>query len=70
MVQSIERPWLRRLLTAACAVIPVLVGVARLYRGAHHISDVVAGLLNGMVCALLAYHWLRHRARREVTARA
>jgi undecaprenyl-diphosphatase len=70
MAQSIERRWLRRLVTGGCAVVPVLVGVARLYRGAHHISDVVAGMLNGLVCALLAYHWWRHRARREVTARA
>ena len=36
----IERPWLRRLLMTLCAVVPFLVGIARLYRGAHHISDV------------------------------
>ncbi|MEU3204630.1 diacylglycerol kinase family protein [Streptomyces cyaneofuscatus] len=28
-------------------LIPLLVGLARLYRGMHHPSDVVAGLLNG-----------------------
>jgi membrane-associated phospholipid phosphatase len=70
MAQSIERPWLRRLVTGACAVIPLLVGVARLYRGAHHISDVLAGMLNGLVCALLAYQWWRHRAQRVVAAGA
>jgi undecaprenyl-diphosphatase len=63
----IERSWLRRLLMGLCAVVPFLVGVARLYRGAHHISDVVAGLLNGVVCAVLAYQWYRHRSRAEGT---
>ena len=61
----IERHWLRRLLMTLCAVIPFLVGIARLYRGAHHISDVLAGMLNGVVCAVLAYQWYRHRARAE-----
>ena len=58
----IERAWLRRLVMGLCAVLPFLVGLARLYRGAHHISDVVAGLLNGLVCAVLAFLWWRHRA--------
>jgi undecaprenyl-diphosphatase len=61
----IERPWLRHLLMGVCAVIPFLVGIARLYRGAHHISDVLAGMVNGVVCAVLAYQWYRHRARSE-----
>ena len=64
----IERPWLRGLLMGVCAVIPFLVGIARLYRGAHHISDVLAGMVNGLVCATLAYQWYRHRARAENTA--
>jgi undecaprenyl-diphosphatase len=64
----IERPWLRRLLMTLCAVIPFLVGIARLYRGAHHISDVLVGMVNGVVCAVLAYQWYRHRARAEETS--
>jgi undecaprenyl-diphosphatase len=66
----IERPWLRRLLMTLCGVIPFLVGMARLYRGAHHISDVVAGLVNGVVCAVLVFQWYRHRARAEGSAGA
>jgi membrane-associated phospholipid phosphatase len=61
----IERSWLRRLLMGLCAVVPFVVGMARLYRGAHHISDVVAGMLNGVACAVLAYQWYRHRSRAE-----
>ncbi len=66
----IERDGLRRLAVGVCAVLPVLVALARLYRGAHHISDVVAGMLNGIVCALLAYHWWKATHRDKVAARA
>lgn len=55
---TIERTWLRRTVIGLCAVIPVLVAYARLYRGMHHLSDVVVGALNGLVCAGLAAHWL------------
>jgi len=43
--------------------IPLLVAFARLYRGMHHITDIAAGLLNGVICALLAVGWYKHRAR-------
>ncbi|MFG2819625.1 diacylglycerol kinase family protein [Kitasatospora sp. NPDC048365] len=45
---------------AVCALLwllPPLVAAARLYRGMHHPSDVVAGLLNGAVVL-----WVMHRA--------
>jgi undecaprenyl-diphosphatase len=61
--QRIERAWLRRTVMGLCVLMPVLVSYARLYRGAHHISDVAVGILNGLVCAALAYGWYRHRTR-------
>lgn len=61
MAQRIERTWLRRLVTAVCVLVPVLVSYARLYRGMHHLTDVLLGIVNGVVCALLAWHWLRRR---------
>jgi undecaprenyl-diphosphatase len=61
MAQRIERAWLRRLLTVVFLVVPVLVGYGRLYRGMHHLSDIIIGLLNGLACAFLAWHWLRRR---------
>ena len=61
MAQRIERPWLRRLVTVVCILVPVLVSYARLYRGMHHLTDVLLGVVNGIVCALLAWHWLRRR---------
>ena len=62
MAQRIERPWLRRLVTVVCAVVPLLVGWARLYRGMHHLTDVLVGFLNGIVCAVLAWGYLRRRS--------
>jgi membrane-associated phospholipid phosphatase len=58
MATSIERTWLRRVVIGGCAVIPFLVAYARLYRGMHHLSDVVVGAANGLVCAGLAAHCL------------
>lgn len=62
LAQSIERPLPRRLVTIVCLVIPVLVAWARLYRGMHHLSDILIGALNGLVCALLAWAYLRRKA--------
>ncbi|MDO5697647.1 MAG: phosphatase PAP2 family protein [Dermatophilus congolensis] len=62
MAQSIETPWLRRLISAVCIVMPLLVVYARLYRGMHHVTDVIVGILNGLVCAFLAWFYLRRRA--------
>ncbi|MEP6799780.1 MAG: phosphatase PAP2 family protein, partial [Lapillicoccus sp.] len=50
---------LRRLVTTVCLLIPLLVLYARLYRGMHHLTDVLVGLLNGITCATLAWYWLR-----------
>ena len=61
MATRIERPWLRRVVIAVCLVIPFLVAYARLYRGMHHLSDVLVGAVNGLLCAAMAWHCLRPR---------
>ena len=40
---------------------PTLVAYARLYRGMHHLTDVLVGFLNGIVFAFLAWNYLRRR---------
>jgi undecaprenyl-diphosphatase len=35
--------------------VPCAVGLSRLYRGMHHPSDVVAGVVLGTLCILLAH---------------
>ncbi len=59
----IERVGLRWAVILVCVAVPLLVGFARLYRGMHHLSDVAAGLVIGVTCAIIAYGWYRHRAR-------
>ncbi|GAA1888662.1 phosphatase PAP2 family protein [Lapillicoccus jejuensis] len=64
LAQRVRHPLLRRVLTAVCVVIPLLVLYARLYRGMHHLTDVLVGLVNGIVCATLAWGYLRERRTR------
>jgi len=71
MAQRIEQTWLRRLVTALCVIVPLLVGYARLYRGMHHLSDIVIGAVNGVICMLLAWNYLRRKTSgAEVRAQA
>jgi len=69
MAFRIPNPALRRLVVAVCVAIPLLVATARLYRGMHHLSDLVVALVNGTVAALLAWHWLRREEPADTDAR-
>lgn len=55
----IERRRLRVAVVALLLLIPLAVGISRLYRGMHHPSDVVFGVLNGTVAVALARSALR-----------
>ncbi|MCR6688303.1 phosphatase PAP2 family protein [Cellulomonas sp.] len=59
LAQRIRTPWLRVLVTVLCLLVPFAVGTARIYRGMHHVSDVVMALVNGTVAAVLAWRYLR-----------
>jgi PAP2 superfamily len=50
---------------SVCVAVPFLVASARLYRGMHHVSDVLVAILNGLVAALLAWGWLRRDEGRD-----
>lgn len=65
MAQRIENAFVRRVVTAICLVVPVLVAYARFYRGMHHPTDILVAVLNGVVCSLLAWHWVRRRNARR-----
>ena len=65
LASRLERPWLRRSAVACCLAVPLLVAFARLYRGMHQVSDVVMAIVNGVLCALLAYAWYRRRSSSE-----
>lgn len=57
--QRISNPTLRVTVSALCLLVPVLVGLARLYRGLHSLTDVLFGMVNGVVCMVLAWGYLR-----------
>lgn len=59
MALRIQNPALRRVVVGVCVAIPLCVATARIYRGMHHISDVLVAIVNGAVAALLAWCWLR-----------
>lgn len=48
----------RRRVGLACLPIPILIGLSRMYLGAHYLSDVVCAAILGMLCALLVVHFL------------
>jgi membrane-associated phospholipid phosphatase len=50
----VRRRWVRTLAVVLFAVVPLLVAFGRLYRGAHHPSDILAAYLNGGVCLAIA----------------
>jgi undecaprenyl-diphosphatase len=68
LASRIERAWLRWSVTVLCLLVPLLVTYARLYRGMHHVTDVAVGMLNGLLCALLAFGWYRHRSRSNASS--
>ncbi|WP_084128950.1 phosphatase PAP2 family protein [Demequina sp. NBRC 110055] len=53
-----------------CVIVPVGVGLSRVYRGMHHPTDVAAGWAVGTACALIAWSWLPLRDAAELAARA
>jgi undecaprenyl-diphosphatase len=59
MALRIRQPRLRATVVSVCLLVPFLVGTARIYRGMHHLSDVVVAMVNGSIACLLAWHWLR-----------
>lgn len=50
----VRRRWIRTLAITAFLAVPLLVALSRLYRGAHHLSDVLAAYLNGAVTLTIA----------------
>ena len=42
----------------ACFPIPILIGLSRMYLGAHYLSDVVCAVVLGILCALFVAHFL------------
>ena len=48
----------RRRVGLACLPIPILIGLSRMYIGAHYLSDVVCAAVLGTLCALVGAYFL------------
>ena len=60
-----RRRWIRGLAVAVAAIVPVLVALARLYRGMHFLTDVIFGALLGGASVIASYLVVRHAALRQ-----
>lgn len=63
LCQRIGNPVLRWVATILCVLVPFAVGVGRMYRGMHSLTDVTMGFVNGVACAVLAWGYLRRDVR-------
>lgn len=52
VLSRVRGPW-RRVVAGLLLLLPLLVGAARLYRGMHHPTDVLGGLVNGGLSLLI-----------------
>ena len=48
----------RKKIGAPLLLIPILIALSRMILGAHYLSDVTSAAIIGVLCALLAVHWL------------
>lgn len=62
LASRVRRPALRVLIVVVLLLVPLAVGVARLYRGMHFPDDVLFGALNGLAAVLIVRRALARRA--------
>jgi undecaprenyl-diphosphatase len=48
----------RRRVALACLPIPILIGLSRMYLGAHYLSDVVCAAVLGILCAAAVWRFV------------
>ena len=63
-----RKRWIRALAVVFAVAVPIIVGVARMYRGMHYLTDVVAGVLLGAT-SVAVVTWILCRAEDRRRAR-
>ncbi len=51
--------WLRTITVLVAVGLPVIVGICRMYRGVHYLTDVIAGIALGVACVVAVYAIIR-----------
>jgi membrane-associated phospholipid phosphatase len=49
VLRNLRQRWLALSVVALCLAVPLIVGISRIYRGMHFLTDVVAGAIAGGV---------------------
>ncbi len=49
-----RKRWVRTLSITVLLAVPLLVAIGRLYRGAHHLTDILAAYVNGGITIAIA----------------
>jgi len=55
ILEHTRTAWVRAAAVILAFAVPLIVGWARMYRGAHYLTDVVAGLMLGLACVIASY---------------
>lgn len=61
VAHRVQHRWLRVTLVALLLVVPLGVGLSRMYRGMHYPGDVLFGALNGLAAVLIVRHAFAER---------
>jgi membrane-associated phospholipid phosphatase len=56
-----RKTWIRAVAVIATILVPTAVALARMYRGMHHLTDVLGGAMIGAMCVVFVT-WLLRRA--------
>jgi membrane-associated phospholipid phosphatase len=70
LATRIPNKYVRTAVIVLFALMPFMVAIARVYRGMHQPTDVAVSLVNGSVCALLAWNYLRRDDRADAPQKA
>jgi membrane-associated phospholipid phosphatase len=65
-----RRVWIRALAIVLTVPVPIIVGVARMYRGMHFLTDVIAGVVLGVATVVLVTWILCRAEERRLSRRA
>jgi undecaprenyl-diphosphatase len=57
--QRTRNRWVRAIAVLIAVGLPVIVGICRMYRGVHYLTDVIAGIALGVACVIAVYAIIR-----------